>query len=368
MTRAFVTTAAGLLERRELLAVMAAAGVAPAIGLGGRQAQADEGLLVFDWVGYEIPELHQPYIDKYGSSPDITMFADLEEAFQKLQAGFQPDLAHIATWEMRRYKDADLIEPWDTARLQHWPDLLPSLTDNPHMRDADGTVWSVPVDWGINSILYRTDMVELEEESWALLWDERYSGRLANISEMEAAITGAAFYLGIDDPWSPTEEDFQMIREALEAQRPLLRFYWSDPSALEQAIVAGEVVAAYAWPASYSTLKADGQPVAYMNPKEGVSSWLEGFVLMKGREGDTQKAYDFVDAWLAPESGKWMMENYGYGHSNRKAFEISDPGKLAELGLDTPDETLSGARFLREIEPEVRERYVRMFEEVQAGF
>lgn len=296
------------------------------------------------------------------------MFADLEEAFQKIQAGFRPDLAHIATWDMRRYRDADLIEPWDTSRLQYWPDLLPSLTSNELMRDADGTQWSIPVDWGVNSIIYRTDMVELQEESWALLWDERYSGRLANISEMEAAIVGAAFYLGIEDPWNPSEEDYRRIREALEQQRPLLRFYWSDPSALEQAIVSGEVVAAYAWPASYTTLKADGQPVAYMNPKEGVSSWLEGFVLMKGREGDTQKAYDFVDAWLAPESGKWMMENYGYGHSNLTAFEISDQQKLADLGLDTPDKTLSGAKFLSEIEPDVRETYVRMFEEVQAGF
>jgi len=355
-------------RRRDAMSAMAAAGVLPVLGLAGRRAQAAEDLLVFDWVGYEIAELHQPYIEKYGASPNITMFGDLEEAFQKINAGFRPDLAHIATWDMRRYRDAGLIEPWDTARLQWWPDLLPTLQNNNLMRDADGTQWSIPVDWGINSIVYRTDLVEVDEESWAILWDDRYAGRLANVDEMEAAVTGAALYLGIEEPWNPSEDDVAAIREALEAQRPLLRFYWSDPSTLEQAVVSGEVVAAYAWPASYSTLKADGQPVAYMNPKEGVTAWLEGFVLMKDRDGDTQRAYDFVDAWLAPETGKWMMENYGYGHSNIIAFEIADQAMLAELGLDTPEQTLASSNFLVEIDPDVRERYVRMFEEVKAGF
>lgn len=40
--------AAGLMRRRELMGVMAAAGVLPVLGFTGRDARADEGLLVFD--------------------------------------------------------------------------------------------------------------------------------------------------------------------------------------------------------------------------------------------------------------------------------------------------------------------------------
>ena len=228
----------------------------------------------------------------------------------------------------------------------------------------------IPCDWGINSILYRTDLVDIdiEDESWTFLWDERYAGRIANIQEMEAAVLGAALAFGVSDPFNPSDAEKQTIRDALVSQRKLLRFYWTSPTEMEQALVSGEIVAAYAWPASYATMKAEGHAVRYMEPKEGVFSWLGGWLLLKDRPGNEQNIYDFVDAWLDPGVGKWMMENYGYGHSNRVAFEIADAAKLADLGLSTPAATLGNSLFMKEMDPQLREEYVRMFEEVQAGF
>ena len=357
-------------ERRAVLKGLAALGIVPiTVPLTAGTAHAAEDLLVFDWTGYEVPELHQPYIDKYGASPPITMYGDLEEAFQKLRAGFKPDIVHPGTWEIRRYRDAGLIDAWDTARLRHWPDVLPELANLDVMQDSYGQ-WMIPCDWGINSILYRTDLVDIdiEEESWTFLWDERYAGRIANIQEMEAAVLGAALAFGVSDPFNPSDAEKQTIRDALVSQRELLRFYWTSPTEMEQALVSGEIVAAYAWPASYATMKAEGHAVRYMEPKEGVFSWLGGWLLLKDRPGNEQNIYDFVDAWLDPGVGKWMMENYGYGHSNRVAFEIADAAKLADLGLSTPAATLGNSLFMKEMDPQLREEYVRMFEEVQAGF
>ena len=58
-------------SRRGFLA--AASGVASAVvmqGPGG-VALADTGdVTYFTWAGYELPEFHQEFIDKYGGSPD----------------------------------------------------------------------------------------------------------------------------------------------------------------------------------------------------------------------------------------------------------------------------------------------------------
>lgn len=75
--------------------------------------------------------------------------------------------------------------------------------------------------------------------------------------------------------------------------------------------------------AVYTQLKSEGYDVRYMRPKEGLLGWAEALMLMKDRSGDTQKAYDFVDAWLSAGTAKWIIENYGYGHANMVGIEMA---------------------------------------------
>ena len=51
----------------------------------------------------------------------------------------------------------------------------------------DGQTYFVPFDWGNSSIIYRTDMVDISEESWGLLYDERYAGKVES-EDMYASI------------------------------------------------------------------------------------------------------------------------------------------------------------------------------------
>jgi spermidine/putrescine-binding protein len=104
-----------------------------------------------------------------------------------------------------------------------------------------------------------------------------------------------------------------------------------------------------------------------MKPKEGVIGWIDGFIMMKDGPGKEQNAYDYVDAWLSPETGKYMLEQYGYAHSNRKAFDLVSPDRLKEIGIESKDDILSQGVFLQEQKAETREKYVKMYEDVKAG-
>ncbi len=121
----------GTVDRRTLGKAMASLGLATAIApiAGPARAEAKQPLY-FTWSGYEIPELHPPYIEKYGRSPDWTNFADTTEAFTKIRAGFQVDLAHPCTEDMTRWTDAEIVVPIDTSRLAHWDDVFPELKES----------------------------------------------------------------------------------------------------------------------------------------------------------------------------------------------------------------------------------------------
>lgn len=356
------------LSRRQLLQRASAFGIVSlgATGLMRPARAAGTGLTVMDWTGYEVPELFQPYVKKHGAAPDITIFSDLEEAWQKIAGGFRPDVMHADHWQIPARRDAGMFEPWDTSKLSNFPDLMPELVDLPTLQN-DGKQYGIPVDWGINSICYRTDLIEVEEESWASLWNPAHSGRIAMTGQMDNMVGAAALALGIANPFVNDPEVMKAIEAKMTEQRALLRFYWNDPTQLTQAMATGEVAIAFAWPSVYKELKAQGVPVKYMRPKEGVMGWAQGMLLMKDRDGDTQKAYDFMDAWMAAETGRWLIENYGYGHANVKSVDGVDPAILADLLLEDPVATLASSFFIRDMPSDVQTTYVAMVERIKAG-
>jgi spermidine/putrescine transport system substrate-binding protein len=349
---------------------MAAAGVASiAVPLAPRRARASGEVTYFTWAGYDLPDFAASYVGTYGGPPNYAIFGEEEEALQKMRAGYRPDISHPCTYSVGRWRDTGLMKPIDVTRLSHYADVWDDLKSI-EIAQAEGQTWFVPWDWGNSSVLYRTDLVDpsyVENESWGILFDERYEGRLGVYDAVDGAVIVAALYAGVTNPFAMTDAEIETVRAILEKQRPLLRFYWTDQSAVEQGLASGEIVAAYAWNSSVVTLKAQGLPVKYMNPKEGILTWVCGFMMLKDGPGDEQAAYDFIDAALAPESGQYLINEYGYGHSNRKSFDLVPPERLEELAISTPEALFKQGIFFQPIEPSIREKYIAMFEEVKAG-
>jgi len=255
-TREFTDRLAeGRMTRRQVMKALAAVGVGMiALPVLRRPAAAQSGdIEYFTWASYEDPMFHQPFVEKYGHPVKYSIFADEEEALQKIRGGYHPDVAHPCTYSVPRWRDAGILKPVDTSRLQHYGDIFPQLTTIGGTV-ADGKPYFVPWDWGNSSVLYRTDLVDSNTDSWMLLFDEKYTGRLAMYDSVDGAVPAAALALGFRNIARLDDEQLAKVRDLLAKQRPLLRYYWADNTALEQSMASGEVVAAYAWNSSYHAL------------------------------------------------------------------------------------------------------------------
>ncbi len=355
----------GRVDRRELMGFVATAGLAFA-ALPTTRAAADADMVTYyTWGGYDIPELHQPFIAKYGE-PNTAPFGGTEEALAKIRAGYEPDVAHPCLEDMRTWYDANVLAPIDTTKVANWDNIFPQMLDAGDV-SFDGAYYMVPFDWGNSSILYRTDLIEVEEESWCMMFDEKYEGRIAARNSI-ANVRAAAACLGFD-MFTPTDEQLGgPIADLLRVQRRLVPFFWDDQTTAEQAVANGEAVMMYAWNSAVVELKKQGLPIAYANPKEGRWTWMCGIVRVVSGRADEQMQYDFIDAMLAPETGKWLIENYGYGHANKQSFEIADPTTLDELGLTDPIAVFERGVFLAAGDPATEAKMVELFDSVMAGF
>ena len=366
--------ATGQMSRRKFnqsLMALGATMVMMPVGSRSAFAASDDHPTVFTWEGWDVPELHQSYLAKHGESPNMAIFGDEEEAFAKMRAGFKVDLTQPCTYKVPIWKDAGILESIDTSRLSNWDDLIPSLKTIPGTFEGDKQYF-IPTDWGLTSVLYRADLAPeyVGNESWGMLWDPKYKGRLSMADSLIDGVMVAAIYTGAKDPFNMTDEEMAKTRAALKEQLPLMRYYWTSPADIEQALASGELVATSAWNSSYAALKKEGFDVRYSSPKEGAMTWVCGFCLMSDHDpAKLDRIYDYLDAYASVESGVFALTEYGYGHGNLNAFakvEQDQPGLLKELGYSVNvNETLDAGIFQAPMgnEPALQ----AMFEEVKAG-
>ncbi|MGL4962420.1 MAG: ABC transporter substrate-binding protein [Inquilinus sp.] len=340
-----------------LLALAAAAITAPA-------ARAEDKLSYFTWSGYELPDFNRSFLAAHPDGVDASMFGDDDDAFTKVKAGFSPDIAHPCYDKVSRWQKAGLIQPIDTKRIKGWDTIFPVFRNLPDLQAGDGKVWMVPWDWGNTSILYRTDLVKDPEQSWNLLWDKQYAGRIATIDAVHDTPVVAALLAGVN-PFDMTPEQMDKVADKLREQRPLLRSYTTDMTSVEQSLASGELIAAMTWNASATTLKKQGVAVEFMKPKEGMLTWACGIVLLKDAK-HVDLAYDFINSRLEADSGKELITQYGYGSASSAAFALVPKDELDRLQLpNDPEVALKTTVFTGPMQQ--NEDLAKMFEKIKAG-
>ena len=99
-------------------------------------------------------------------------------------------------------------------------------------------------------------------------------------------IADAALYLesaqpslGIGDPYELTQPQFDAAVQVLQQQRAQINSYWSSSAALVRDFAGGEVVLGQAGEQPYVSLEAAGEPVATVIPDEGVTGWIESWMM-----------------------------------------------------------------------------------------
>jgi spermidine/putrescine-binding protein len=328
-----------------------------------------DDLVVFDWAGYEDPEFYTSYIDKHGGPPTFAFFGDEEEAFQKLRSGFKADLAHPCSQSIVKWREAELLDPLDTSRIKAWDHVMKGFRDMPGFSDA-GKQYVLPLDWGSTAMTYRTDLVTEEEASTLQSFaDPKWQGRISIGDSVDDAYALAFLATGLKDWTKQTDDDFQAASDFLRKVHQNVRAYWQDGATLAQLIASGEVALAWAWGETATQMQADDQPVVMKrDTEEGSSTWVCGYVKLKGGTGSEDRMYDFINAWLEPRTADSIVTAWGYGHANGAAMRAMDDETLASMGFDDPSAYTDKTLWQAPLEPALRERMIAEFEKIKAGF
>ena len=348
-----------MIRRTSLLASAALAFALPAFA-------ADSDLIVFDWAGFEDDNLLADYIAKHGDKPTYAFYGDDDEAFQKVSSGFKADVAHPCSQMVSKYRDAGLIEPWDVSKIPEYANIAPRFTNSEIFKDDTG-VWYIPTDYAYTAIAYNTEAVPAEEVSTLQVFlDPKYQGRISLPDNTDDIWSLALLATGVTDWTNVTDEQFTAAADWLRQAHANVRAYWADPSELAQLMATGEVQVAWSWNDSIALMRDEGFPVGFQRQaKEGAATWFCGYVNFKDAPGSEDKAYDFINSWLAHPSAKGLLDGFGYAHANDAAMAEISEEELVAADVNPIDTTLLAQT---PIAPEKRDRMLQEFEMIKSGF
>jgi len=119
------------------------------------------------------------------------------------------------------------------------------------------------------------------------------------------------------------------------------------------------------WRIVYSTLHAEGKPVAYMNPPGGMFTYVCGLVMHKD-PSDEAKALALIDSSLSDGAASYTIEHIGDEPANEVALAHVDNKVFEKLGLTRDVETFLKSGIFQERLKD-KDKIVNDWTEIRAG-
>lgn len=274
-----------------------------------------ETLHYFTWSDYVGPELLGQFEAESGARVLVDTFSSNEELLAKLQSGATGyDVAVPSDFMVSIMMHEGLLAELDPEKIPNARLLethLERLPFDPQHR------YSIPYLWGTVGIGYDSNVVTTPPESWDVLWDPRYKGRISMLNDQREVFGAVLRAMG----QSMNTSEGTLIEQAkqrLIRQKPLVKAYTSEH--YDQLLAAGDVVLAHGWGGPVARAMRERPSIKYVVPREGGTIWADCLVVL---DGSTKKdlAMRFINYLLDTDIAAKTSERLLFAASNRQAKE-----------------------------------------------
>jgi spermidine/putrescine-binding protein len=342
---------------------------------------------IFTWAGYDNdPEAGAPWMwSVYEEGPyaaesplKFTFLEDDGQALSKVASGYSPDISHPCIAYTVQWKDAGLIQALDLNLLPDWDGVPEAIKAGGVI---DGQPYLLPFDVGFSCLTYDADAISFDnyggEETWQVLLDEAYKGKMALFSD-DVAVIKIGHLINCSqageaptDPNVLTTEQIAAAKETALKVKPNLRNYWTSQTDTVNDFINGNLIATYTWPDGYWKIKNDpameGRNIKYMSPIEGRLAWVCGMVLSSSTK-QPGRANMAMASTNTPQAGADLTDYFQYASAQQAGVMdlIQDKALVSAFSIDDPTAWEPPNAWFEAPLPNYRE-YVTAGQEVKAS-
>ena len=278
------------LSRRRFLQASAAVGAAVSLGgitaacnaLGGPAAQGG----TFNWMTWG-----DHYIDtqlKAIETSDkiiaqISELAGNAEGFAKLKEvkGELDMISGDALWVPDAYFAEGLIEPFDIGSLKVSSQLYSFAREFEIWTTPEGYL-GYPFGWSPISIYYNVAEVSPAPDSWAVLLDPKYKGRIVIENQPEEIVAYMGKASGVEDVYNMTDDQLATVKGLLEQLKPNVLKFAQQATDSVNSMTSGEAWLITGNLGNEDRVKDAGGPeIKGFIPREGTVGWMDAEMIVK---------------------------------------------------------------------------------------
>ena len=335
----------------------------------GACVKKKESLSLLVWEGYADPATVHAFEESRHCNVMATYMGTSDELVAKLRGGSASNYdvispsSDVATSIVR----AGLVTPLDLSKLPTYSQLSAKLRDLPLVK-ANGQVYGVPFMWGPNPLLYDTTFFKEPPDSWSILWDRKFKGKISVWDDL-SSIYMAAQILGFDKPdpsqlYNLTDEQLAATKTKLIELKPNVRKMWSSGGELTNLFQNHEVVLAMGWPLNTNDLRKLNFPIGETIPKENTTGWID-HLMITSASSNKELAHAFLEFMIQAKTQKLVTDRTHYTPANPGASQFLTPDEMKGLHLDNPDAYMRRIYFWQDVPR--RAKYNEIWNEVKAA-
>ncbi len=210
-----------------------------------------------------------------GAKVNYTNYESNENMYSKLAGGgVSYDVIVPSDYMISRLLDEDMLVEIDWNNV---PNIKYIADEYQHLYFDPEQKYSICYNVGTTVLVYNTKLVEGEPDSWDVLWDEQYRGKVLMFNNSRDAFAIAQAVLGQDFN-SVNESDWieaaQLLAEQKDKTSPV---YVMDE--IFNLMESGEYAFATYYAGDYVLMSENNPDLAYCFPKEGINVFYDAFCI-----------------------------------------------------------------------------------------
>lgn len=265
------------------------------------------------------------YYETYGERVKVnySTYASNESMYDKISSGTANyDVIIPSDYMIERLINEGLLAKLNYDNIPNYQYITDDFKGDGVYYDPSNE-YSVPYAYGIIGIIYNTEMVEADDPtigSWALMWNEKYSGSILQFNNSRDAFGTAQYYLGYDVNES-TDEQWQEALALLKKQKSIVQGYVMDEVFNKMKSGSAAVAAYYA--GDFFTMYEGNDKLAFYYPSEGSNIYIDAMCVPAGSKNQLI-AERYINFMLSEEPAVANAEYTCYASPNSLVTSSQD--------------------------------------------
>ena len=273
---------------------------------------------------------YKKFEKQYGVTIEFTPLSNLDDIIAATESNINYDVIIISNEGIHILSQMGLTIPLELKKLSNFQDLYPSLKSNKRI-EFNHQITAIPWAWGPTGLLYDTKLVS-EPDSWKILWDEKYQGKISLWDDVSMIWT-TALTLGHKNIYNLTSKQLSEVKQKLLELNNQVHDYYSGGIQAEEYINQGAVCILNSWYDPSVRLRKQGNEFKMVIPKEGAVGMFDSY-LISARSENNKLAHQYINFQISPDIQKEMFRVTGLIPANKKTKNILDKEEIKSFPLD----------------------------------